>query len=87
MTPCSSLLTPPPSLRPLPQVRNWYVESFKELRALRPIKDAEDEANFTKMLRSIYMRHAGVVPVSPPPFFLPPLRRPPPFHPPPSSNV
>ena len=86
MTPRSSLLTPPPSLRP-PQVRNWYVESFKELRALRPIKDAEDEANFTKMLRSIYMRHAGVVPVSPPPFFLPPLRRPPPFHPPPSSNV
>ena len=66
-------------------MRNWYVESFKELRALRPIKDAEDEANFTKMLRSLYMRHAGVVPVSPTPFLLPPLRRPSPFVVPPPS--
>jgi len=45
------------------KVRDWYVESFKELRAFSPIKDAQDEQDFTKMLRSIYQRHAGVVPM------------------------
>ena len=53
-----------------PQVRDWYVESFKELRAFSPIKDATDEVNFTKMLRSIYSRHAGVVPVGASSFYL-----------------
>lgn len=39
------------------QVRDWYVESFADLRAFPRIKNAEDEAKFTDMLRKIYIRH------------------------------
>ncbi len=45
------------------QVRDWYVESFKDLRAMPCIKDVQDEANFTQILRGIYRRHANVVPL------------------------
>ena len=45
------------------QVRDWYVDSFKELRQFPPIQNEQDEANFTGLLRSIYRRHANVVPV------------------------
>ena len=44
------------------QVRDWYVESFRELKALPPIKDTADELRFTGLLKSIYQRHAHVVP-------------------------
>ena len=39
------------------QVRDWYVESFKELREFKPIRDAESELKFTGLLRHIYHRH------------------------------
>lgn len=39
------------------QVRDWYVESFKDLRAFAPIKDSSDEALFTDLLKHIYNRH------------------------------
>ena len=39
------------------QVRDWYVESFKELRNFKPIRDAESELKFTGLLRHIYHRH------------------------------
>ena len=39
------------------QVRDWYVESFKELRNFRPIRDAESELQFTSLLKHIYHRH------------------------------
>ena len=39
------------------QVRDWYVESFKELRNFRPIRDAENELKFTDLLKHIYHRH------------------------------
>lgn len=45
------------------QVRDWYVESFKELRTFPRIRDAGDEVKFTELLRHIYRRHANVVPV------------------------
>uniref|UniRef100_A0A7S0WY09 Protein-serine/threonine kinase n=1 Tax=Chlamydomonas leiostraca TaxID=1034604 RepID=A0A7S0WY09_9CHLO len=45
------------------KVRDWYVESFKELRTFPTIKDLGDEIKFTELLRSIYRRHANVVPV------------------------
>ncbi|GFH07622.1 protein-serine/threonine kinase [Haematococcus lacustris] len=45
------------------KVRDWYVESFKELRQFQPIKSTADELKFTDLLRSIYRRHANVVPV------------------------
>eukprot|EP00199_Chlamydomonas_sp_CCMP681_P002070 CAMPEP_0119104536 /NCGR_PEP_ID=MMETSP1180-20130426/2728_1 /TAXON_ID=3052 ORGANISM="Chlamydomonas cf sp, Strain CCMP681" /NCGR_SAMPLE_ID=MMETSP1180 /ASSEMBLY_ACC=CAM_ASM_000741 /LENGTH=398 /DNA_ID=CAMNT_0007089331 /DNA_START=125 /DNA_END=1321 /DNA_ORIENTATION=- len=45
------------------KVRDWYCESFKELRNIAPVKDSASELKFTSLLRSIYRRHANVVPV------------------------
>ena len=45
------------------KVRDWYVESFKDLKAFPKIKSASDEVNFTDLLRHIYSRHRNVVPV------------------------
>eukprot|EP00798_Chlamydomonas_sp_ICE-L_P031808 gene31808-7007_t len=45
------------------KVRDWYVESFKDLRNFPAIKDASDELKFTEVLRGIYRRHANVVPL------------------------
>eukprot|EP00195_Chlamydomonas_chlamydogama_P002954 CAMPEP_0202919884 /NCGR_PEP_ID=MMETSP1392-20130828/76563_1 /ASSEMBLY_ACC=CAM_ASM_000868 /TAXON_ID=225041 /ORGANISM="Chlamydomonas chlamydogama, Strain SAG 11-48b" /LENGTH=398 /DNA_ID=CAMNT_0049613345 /DNA_START=387 /DNA_END=1583 /DNA_ORIENTATION=- len=45
------------------KVRDWYVESFKDLRQFPAIKDGPDEMKFTELLRQIYRRHANVVPV------------------------
>lgn len=45
------------------QVRDWYVDSFRELRSFPEIKDAETEIQFTDLLKSIYQRHRNVVPV------------------------
>ncbi|KFM27250.1 [Pyruvate dehydrogenase (acetyl-transferring)] kinase, mitochondrial [Auxenochlorella protothecoides] len=45
------------------KVRDWYVESFKELRAFSRIRNASDEEEFTNLLRHIYFRHRNVVPV------------------------
>ena len=44
-------------------MRDWYVESFKDLREFPPIKDINDEKKFTDLLRHIYHRHRHVVPV------------------------
>lgn len=44
-------------------VRDWYVESFRELRAFPKVRDGDDEAAFTQLLRQIYHRHRNVVPV------------------------
>lgn len=45
------------------KVRDWYVESFKELRSFPKVRDANDEVSFTKLLKHIYSRHKNVVPV------------------------
>lgn len=45
------------------QVRDWYVESFKDLRAFPKVKDTQSEREFTTMLHHIYNRHRNVVPV------------------------
>lgn len=45
------------------QVRDWYVESFRELRSFPKVKDASDELHFTRLLQHIYRRHTNVVPV------------------------
>ena len=39
------------------QVRDWYVDSFKELRRFPVVKDTSDELNFTNLLKHIYHRH------------------------------
>ncbi|KAK3276200.1 [Pyruvate dehydrogenase (acetyl-transferring)] kinase isozyme 3, mitochondrial [Cymbomonas tetramitiformis] len=45
------------------QVRDWYVESFKELRQFRKIVDRSDESDFVRILKRIYERHSNVVPM------------------------
>jgi pyruvate dehydrogenase kinase 2/3/4 len=45
------------------KVRDWYVESFRDLRHFPPIKDTSDERKFTEMLKHVYHRHRNVVPV------------------------
>lgn len=45
------------------KVRDWYVESFKELREMRPVKTLEDEEQFTSLLGKIKQRHDFVVPM------------------------
>jgi len=45
------------------RVRDWYVESFKDLRTFPKVRDANDEVNFTGLLKHIYSRHRNVVPV------------------------
>lgn len=44
-------------------MRDWYVESFKDLREFPAVKDMDDEKKFTDLLRHIYHRHRHVVPV------------------------
>lgn len=38
------------------------MESFSELKNAPPIKDTADEEKFTEILRTIFQRHAHVVP-------------------------
>ncbi|KAL4439458.1 hypothetical protein ABPG77_008787 [Micractinium sp. CCAP 211/92] len=45
------------------KVRDWYVESFRELRGFPKVRDASDELQFTRLLQHIYRRHTNVVPV------------------------
>ena len=44
-------------------MRDWYVESFSDLRRFKAVRAAADEAAFTDLLRHIYRRHANVVPI------------------------
>mmetsp|Transcript_8969 Transcript_8969/g.30255 ORF Transcript_8969/g.30255 Transcript_8969/m.30255 type:complete len:484 (+) Transcript_8969:181-1632(+) len=44
-------------------VRDWYVESFTELRTFPPVETMEDEEKFTNMLKRIMTRHENVVPM------------------------
>ncbi|EPS70225.1 hypothetical protein M569_04533 [Genlisea aurea] len=45
------------------KVKNWYLESFRELRAFPHIKDNCDELYFTEMITKIKVRHNNVVPM------------------------
>ena len=38
-------------------MRDWYVDSFKELRRFPAVKDTADELHFTELLKHIYHRH------------------------------
>ena len=44
-------------------MRDWYVDSFRELREFPEIRDGDAEQQFTSLLRGIYSRHRNVVPV------------------------
>jgi len=45
------------------KVRDWYVESFKELREMPAVKTLQDEEQFTNLLGKIKQRHDFVVPM------------------------
>ena len=52
------------SLKPqVRKVRDWYVESFRELRAIPELVSAQDEREFNDLLSKIKMRHNNVVPL------------------------
>ena len=51
------------SKRAVHTVRDWYVESFRELRAFPPIKDMATEDTFTALIKRIMTRHNNVVPM------------------------
>ncbi|KAL0787457.1 hypothetical protein Bca101_003703 [Brassica carinata] len=44
-------------------VRDWYVESFRDMRAFPEIKDTADEKEFTQMIKAVKVRHNNVVPM------------------------
>ncbi|KAI3707719.1 hypothetical protein L6452_26348 [Arctium lappa] len=44
------------------KVRDWYLDSFRDLRSFPDIKDQNDEQEFTKMINLIKVRHNNVVP-------------------------
>ncbi|KAD5507951.1 hypothetical protein E3N88_15654 [Mikania micrantha] len=44
------------------KVRDWYLDSFRDLRSFPDIKDKNDEQDFTKMINLIKVRHNNVVP-------------------------
>ncbi|KAB2009999.1 hypothetical protein ERO13_D10G183100v2 [Gossypium hirsutum] len=44
------------------KVRDWYLDSFRDLRSFPEIKDINDEKEFTQMIKAIKVRHNNVVP-------------------------
>ncbi|ESW10556.1 hypothetical protein PHAVU_009G219900 [Phaseolus vulgaris] len=44
------------------KVRDWYLDSFRDLRAFPDIKSMNDERVFTEMIKAIKVRHNNVVP-------------------------
>lgn len=45
------------------KVRDWYLDSFRDLRSFPEIKDNNDEFDFTQMIKMIKVRHNNVVPM------------------------
>ncbi|KDP28004.1 hypothetical protein JCGZ_19084 [Jatropha curcas] len=45
------------------KVRDWYLDSFRDLRSFPDIKDSNDERDFTQMIKAIKVRHNNVVPM------------------------
>ncbi|WOL00265.1 pyruvate dehydrogenase (acetyl-transferring) kinase, mitochondrial [Canna indica] len=44
------------------KVRDWYVDSFRDIRSFPEIKDSNDELAFTKTIMMVKVRHNNVVP-------------------------
>ncbi|GMP73706.1 hypothetical protein CsSME_00031386 [Camellia sinensis var. sinensis] len=47
----------------LSQVRDWYLDSFRDLRCFPEIMDTKDELEFTQMLKIIKVRHNNIIPI------------------------
>lgn len=44
-------------------MRDWYLDSFRDLRSFPEIKDSNDEKEFTQMIKAVRVRHNNVVPM------------------------
>ncbi|OVA16660.1 Histidine kinase-like ATPase [Macleaya cordata] len=44
------------------KVRDWYLDSFRDVRSFQGIKDSNDELAFTKTIKTIKLRHKHVAP-------------------------
>ncbi|XP_020108701.1 pyruvate dehydrogenase (acetyl-transferring) kinase, mitochondrial [Ananas comosus] len=44
------------------KVRDWYLDSFRDIRSFPEVKDTNDELAFTQMIQMIKVRHNNVVP-------------------------
>ncbi|XP_020395834.1 pyruvate dehydrogenase (lipoamide) kinase 1 isoform X2 [Zea mays] len=44
------------------KVKDWYVESFREIRSFPEVRNQKDELAFTQMIKMIRVRHTNVVP-------------------------
>ncbi|KAF7837639.1 pyruvate dehydrogenase (acetyl-transferring) kinase, mitochondrial-like [Senna tora] len=44
------------------KVRDWYLDSFRDLRSFPEIKNMGEEKEFTEMIKAIKVRHNNVVP-------------------------
>ncbi|XP_042052154.1 pyruvate dehydrogenase (acetyl-transferring) kinase, mitochondrial-like [Salvia splendens] len=52
------------SLKPaVLKVRDWYLESFRDVRSIPEIKDNSYELDFTQMIKMVKVRHNNVVPM------------------------
>ncbi|KAL2338885.1 hypothetical protein Fmac_013331 [Flemingia macrophylla] len=47
---------------PVLKVRDWYLDSFRDLISFPEIKNMDDEKEFTEMIKAIKVRHNNVVP-------------------------
>ncbi|CAJ1940703.1 unnamed protein product [Sphenostylis stenocarpa] len=47
---------------PVLKVREWYLDSFRDLQSFPEIKDMNEEKEFTEMIKAIKVRHNNVVP-------------------------
>ncbi|GBG58838.1 hypothetical protein CBR_g238 [Chara braunii] len=47
---------------PVLKVRDWYVDSFQDLRSFPEPTDTSDEIRFTELIRVIKLRHTNVMP-------------------------
>ncbi|KAJ7524539.1 hypothetical protein O6H91_17G010300 [Diphasiastrum complanatum] len=47
---------------PVLKVRDWYVDSFKDLRSFPEVLNSADELKFTELIHQIKIRHNNVVP-------------------------
>ncbi|KAJ8434795.1 hypothetical protein Cgig2_033745 [Carnegiea gigantea] len=45
------------------KVRDWYLDSFRDLRSFPEIKDNNDEMEFTHLIKIVKVRHNNVVPM------------------------
>ena len=44
------------------KVRDWYLDSFRDLRSFPEIKVSSDELAFTQMIKTMKVRHNNAVP-------------------------